>query len=250
MQPKLWLYKGYLARYMPYGESKPTYQHRFGGSHQIAGAECPLCKASLVRYLELDTSDPRLRLQGLGINRLPLLFCPRCPLAIETEFAYRLVAHDQIQIVQYTSLETLTKYDLGDYPAPDYPDFYPERWASLLPMPDELQLLFRLFNRGYIDDEPKEFVPEWHYELYPHHQVGGEPLVVIRFSGYEHGWRIVCPLCGETMPFLACIGNEYIDTVPTDGATEGGFHQGMMYGELLFHLCGQCKVVSAYYQGD
>lgn len=248
-QPKLWLYNGYLARYVPYGRVRMVYQHRFGGQHQIAGAECPLCGLPLIRYLELDTSDPRLNLQGLGVERLPLLFCPRCPVATETELSYQLLGDNQIRIVQYTPKEAVSNYT---YPATDYPDFYPERWANLLPMPEVLQLLFRLYNRGYIDDEIGKVAPEWDYELYPQHQVGGEPMVVIRFSGYQHGWQILCPLCKEEMPFLACIGNDYVDTAPVENGdwTEGGFHRGIKFAEILFHLCGQCKVVSAYYEGD
>lgn len=240
-QYKLWLYRGYLAEYTPKAW-KPAYAHRFGGQHTIQGAECPNCRLPLIRYLELDTRDPRLHLDSLGVERLPLLFCPRCPLAVDGEFSYRLLATDYIEIV---------RYDPATESAEDYPLAYPERVASLVPMPDELQLLFRLFNRGYIDDvEIENTAPEWWREFYPRHQVGGEPLLVLRFSGMPNDGRIYCPVCHEEMAFFACVGNDYVDTPSDESLLEGGFHRGMWFGELLFHLCGRCRIVSAYYEGD
>lgn len=275
---RLWLTQGYLILYTP-KPWQPTYCHRFGGRHQIKGAVCPNCQRPLTRYLELDTHDPRLHLQDLGIDRLPLLFCPHCLRHADIPIAYQMQGESQIRVVQHAVVSAS--------PA-NLPEFYSERPASLLPMPGELQVLFQLFNRGFLIEEETEAiesleldeeeiagiatmlrrliptrlldrwrqemvehrifedaVPEWKQEFYPQHQVGGEPLVVTGFKGHPWGTVVRCALCGNEIPFLACIGNDYVDTEVD--SWKGGFHDGAWWGELLFHLCVGCRVVSGYY---
>lgn len=253
MQFLTYLPHGYLIEYN-FKPWRSPYRHRFGGQHVITGAVCPNCERPLVLYFTIDTSDPRLRMSHLPVAELPLLYCPHCPIATEKALGYRVLRENQIEIVQYTPITApaYRRYNPAE-PSP-YPEFYPERRAHLIPLPSELQVLFKLMNRGLIDDRSIErALPEWATQIYPRHQIGGEPLIVVTLDSWMNGYGENCPLCSRPMPFLACIGNEYTDEFMEGGTRYiepfGGM-MGVWWAEHLFHFCEHCMVVVGFFEGD
>jgi len=73
--------------------------HSFGGEHHIAGAWCPNCDKPLMLHLTLDTADPALNLQCLGVATVPVLYCMRCALSWH-DFSYRLHADEKVEILE------------------------------------------------------------------------------------------------------------------------------------------------------
>ena len=162
-------------------------RHLFCGAHDIAGAGCPNCDRPLMRMMSLDASDERIELAGLGVERVPLLFCWLCNIAQDVT-QYRLRGDGGMELLRFK------RGTQGpDFPYPGYPVSFPEARFELAPVPIAAT------------DAPR-------------HQVGGRPFVV-------QGLRDVrCKVCRRRMRFLACIaddatqggtfaGNSWVQTV-------------------------------------
>lgn len=76
------------------------HRHAFCGPHLIPGAHCPNCDKPLLRFLSLDTCDPRLGLQHCPFPALPLVYCWTCNIAQEP-FLYQVNADGGVQLLQY-----------------------------------------------------------------------------------------------------------------------------------------------------
>jgi hypothetical protein len=202
--------------------------HMFCGPQRLAGGECPNCRKPLLRFLDLDTTDPALQPLGTISLRLPLLFCWTCAIAQE-ELFYRLT-DGGVELVRYGEGGVQT-----DFPYEDYPVHFPGCPARLEPLTEDEQEVIRRINRGQIAEWDVE---ESHPRVCrPRHQVGGEPLLVQRDPEAE----VLCPECGGPMPFLAAVADDCLDP--------RGF-TGNSYVQVLFRYCIRCRVVGAYQECD
>ncbi len=80
-------------------DSETRYEHAIGGSHNIAGADCPNCRLPLILHCTLDVDDPLLNIPNRKTKLIPLLYCMRCPLAW-FEFSYRVTNSSSIRICE------------------------------------------------------------------------------------------------------------------------------------------------------
>jgi len=224
--------QGYFVKYSNRAFQQFEYQHFFCGTHKVTGAWCPNCDKPLLRLLTLCTADPLLGLVYCPLSQLPLFFCFTC--RIQEESFYYLLENNEIVLLKYGQGETQ-----WGIPYEDYPTFFPEAPARLIRMPNEVQVLFKLFNRGIISwPEMENATPELALEAdRPQHQIGGEPFLSQRNPDYE----MECPLCKKTMPFLACLANDCLDP------------RGLMgnrWAQVLYNYCHCCGTVGAFCQCD
>src|SRR6266571_7451534 len=205
------------------------YQHISCGPHRVPGADCPNCKRPLLRFLALDTRDPRLYLPGTRFRLLSLLYCWRCPVAREI-FSYRLLDAGEVTLLRYVQGPPE-----DDFPYEDYPDFFPQAPARLVQITGEAQEVLRQQNSG----RRVQSALAWNNPelLEPRHQYGGEPLLLQQDTEY----RVECPVCGEPMPFLANIGADCLDP---RGFVDDEFVQ------VLYHYCPGCQAVAAFNEAD
>src|ERR1700690_1357589 len=74
--------------------------HWIGGVGDYKGAECPVCRATLLLLLDINCEDPVLRKASrgkfAGLKRLPLFVCPRC----FCELSYLVDDHLRVKVVQ------------------------------------------------------------------------------------------------------------------------------------------------------
>ena len=242
------------------------FRHRFCGPPRTKGAECPNCRKPLLHFLTIDTTDAVPETPFQLPHFIPLLFCWTCNVAhcdgdllfhieganppepcqgshpllagIRTPghpdgcgpFYYRLMGDDGIVLLQY---------GLGgvasDFPYPAYPSVFPESGAWLLPLTDVAQQIISRLNRG-----EREIINYGALDISPygeldqvHHQIGGEPFLVQ--ENFEDS--LACPVCRETMPFLANIGDACLDPAGLIGYDAV---------QVIYHFCAQCRVVGAY----
>lgn len=203
-------------------------RHRFCGSHDLTGGECPNCRLPLLLFLELNLSDPLLfPLQNWAADRLPLLFCWRCNLAQEPLF-YKQMPDFSIQLLPHGAggME-------ADFPYDDYPLFFPARTFELLSLPASTLSKIKRYNLGILSQITDSFLQ---YDA-PIHQVGAEPLLVQRNPHYH----LPCCQCEREMLFLGCIADHCFDP--------RGF-TGNPYVQVLYHCCLPCAVVGCFQQTD
>jgi hypothetical protein len=141
---------------------------------------------------------------------------------------YQLINDNEIEILAFRSG---VAYD--DFPYPEYPEYFAERFVSLVALTAEEQTVIREINAGRAD---KYSVLQKRSDLCrPGHQIGGEPFLV-------QPWiESPCPKCATEMPFLASIGD--------DSGSERGF-TGNMFVQTIFNLCTSCRIIGAYQQSD
>jgi hypothetical protein len=139
-----------------------------------------------------------------------------------------MTSQSEIKILKYR-----TGVAYQDFPYPEYPEYFPTKLVSLLPLGIEEQNIIRRINHHEID--PSEISPQWSHLCKPEHQIGGEPFLV-------QPWiELDCVRCSRTMAFLASIGD---DTGSMIGFTGNPFVQ------TIFCLCTHCRIVGAYQQCD
>jgi hypothetical protein len=202
--------------------------HRFCGSHELEGGICPNCQTPLLRFMELDLSDPLLSdLQHLTASKLSLVFCWKCNVAQET-FYYRQTADTSLELLEYgrEGVES-------DFPYEDYPLFFPEKRFALLPLPTETLKKIHSLNTGRLG----RFTDDYIQYQEPIHQIGGQPILVQRNSSY----RLSCCQCGKQMTFFCCIGDACGDP--------RGF-VGNPYVQVLYHQCAACRIIGCFQQTD
>jgi hypothetical protein len=208
----------------------PPHEHHFCGGHEIAGATCPNCAKPLLRMLDLDLRDPRLALQGLGLPRLPLLFCWTCNWAQDVS-AYRLRADGGIDVLRCQSGGVET-----DFPYAGYPIAFAGGRVDLRPVPAALAAVLRARNE---DPAAEVEVPDDLREAWEQaggtHQVGGEAWF------WQGPPEASCPLCGRAMAFVATVG---------DPTFAGGSFAGNCCVQTIFMLCPDDAVVATTQQCD
>lgn len=225
--------RGYLIVYSVSQSGWALTRHRFCGTHSIRGAICPNCEQPLLQYAAFDTTDPRLHLSEISIRYLRLFYCWRCNLGAQP-FVYRC-GEEHIEILYaYQDTDIFPPYE-------DYPAAFPEAALFLLPLPESIQVLWRLWNRGFLSWEPLplgvEHEGDW--SLWRAiHGVGGEPWLVQR---NPHTIVPSCVSCGSKMPFFAAFGDDNTDP--------RGF-TGEPTVQVLYFVCRACQIVHAVNQCD
>lgn len=205
--------------------------HEFCGSNIVRGAQCPNCDKPLLRLASFSASDSALLLDPARIPSLPLLYCWTCAIPYG-EFQYKILSDGSVEILKYL------EKDAGafgfDGPYDGYTGKFPAKTFSLERQLEEEQRLLKLRFDEIEDDLPGELSD-------PRHQVGGFPMIYNPQSD-------VCPECGAEMPTFAAIadnaiGNGYAKR-PEDSFVDNSGVQ------MIFLLCRECSVVSAYHSCD
>ena len=143
-------------------------RHAFCGPHAIPGARCPNCDIPLMQMMSLDATDPRLQLASLGVHRVPLLFCWRCPLS--RGFQYRLLPSGGIELFSFCR-----GVSSPNFPYSGYPVAFPPASFELTPR----------------STPPSDRA----------HQVGGHPLFL------QGDPVATCLICKSAMRFLAVVAD-------------------------------------------
>jgi len=119
--------------------------HFAGGENRWNGAECPNCRKPLILHLTLCTEDERLGISGLGVRRLPLLFCKRCNLGYDDDFVYRVADDTTVEILRYAQgSDEPYRRDWYEHIGLDV---LPQWSVSLLPISPRVQELLDVMNR-------------------------------------------------------------------------------------------------------
>lgn len=219
--------QGYFVEFIhPQDEG---FGHVFCGPHEIPGAWCPNCDKLLLRFLSLDTRDPRLGLQDKPFPFLHLLNCWTCNIAHDPLF-YRVNPDGGVSLIKYGMAGVEE-----DFPYEYYPRHFPGTPIQLVPLTEDEQLTICQINEGILEPFDTPFNTSLSC---PTHQVGGEPWLVQ--SDWDC-WKMDCPECGEEMPCLASIGDSNL--LPR-GFTENS------YVQFVFSYCPECDVVGALQQCD
>ena len=254
-------HKAWIPGYSVQLDRKGEYEHWVGGACggqrcEWEGDECPNCKKPLIQHLLLDTQDPRLKLQALGVPELPLLYCGRCCIA-EEPFVYRVKPPAAIELV-------LFQPDNREDSAQDWyrhalPDVFPQRSIELQPIPDWMQdLILRMNADSHLSRQEEvragvEAGPYWsdgrpYFEGY-RRQLGGIPY-------FEPHWGPPnCSACTELkriakMRFLACLRNDpsrWADVPRGHKILPPYFQQDFVISfdghKIFFFLCPECYAV-------
>ncbi len=221
--------QGYFIEYARQAAHGSEYRHYFCGPHEVSGAWCPNCAKPLLRFLALDTSDPRLNLKQPSFPVLSLLFCWTCNIAQEPLY-YQFREDGSVVLLEWGHGGAQT-----DFPYENYPVHFPGAPALLVPIPDVVQTILMLLNVGEINAYA---IHKRHPDLArPRHQFGGEPLLVQHNPDYE----MTCSLCGRRMPFLASVGDDCLDP--------RGF-TGNEWVQVIYHYCEHCRVIGVFQQCD
>lgn len=228
--------QGYFLKYLRKKEEN-EHTHIFCGSHTVPGAWCPNCQKPLLRFLALNTKDPKLGLEKSPLQWLSLFFCWTCNIAV-TPFYYRFTSKGEIEILKYGKEEIQSNFPLLDYPVS-----FPKAFVQLRPLTDKEQWTIKSLNREEISGwEVNRKTP---YLNCPAHQIGGEPYLVQKDPDYQTDeWLkqvVTCPRCEKVMPFLAAIGDK---TKGKMGFTGNDFVQ------VIFHYCKRDRIVCAFQQCD
>ena len=204
--------KGYIVDFRPAPHEQIPFTHVFCGPQELDGAICPNCHKPLLRFLALDTADPRLDMQECSVSVVSLLFCWTCNVA-QSEFFYQIRRDGSIKLLRYGGGGVEI-----DFPYEDYPVFFPGAPAVLRP----------------IEAVPRNELARFHAS-YESSQVGGEPYLL------QGGHPLRCLLCGVDMPFLASISDDCLDERGLVGSTDV---------QVVYHFCRECCVVGAYQECD
>jgi hypothetical protein len=208
--------QSYLLRFFASDRDQPL--HVFCGAPAARDAECPNCERPLLRYAELESSDPRLGLEALG--RLPLLFCWRCELSQEP-LHYRVLSSGAVELTRWARGEVQ-----ADFPYPDYPDAFPAGELVLEALDPADEEVLRALRSG-------EFCATELWRDHPHlvdpqHHCAASPLYL------SEPPRLHCTSCAGPMRFLVAFGDACLD--PRGFVGEPGV-------QVLFFLCSSCREV-------
>ncbi|MHC4093956.1 MAG: hypothetical protein ACYSVY_27400, partial [Planctomycetota bacterium] len=196
-------HKAWTSGYWVQLDRKGEYEHFVGGACggglcDWQGGDCPNCHKPLIQHMRLDTRDPRLKLQELGVPELPLLYCGRCGI-LERPLVYRVESPGRIQLILF---HPDSREDIGQHWRDDgLPDVFPERSIELHPIPDWMQNLVLSMNSGReltaeeevkAGAEARTYWPDGrpYFDGYPR-QVGGIPY-------FDQDWAPPeCAACTE-----------------------------------------------------
>jgi len=219
-----YLAQGYWVRFVDIRDNF-EFGHEFCGPHRIRGATSPNSGRPLLQLLKLHLTDTRLNLSYPDVSILPLLFSWTCDIS-QGPLLYQLIDETAIEILRYRAGAAYQ-----DFPYPGYPEHFPVKLVSLVPLSIEEQSTIRKVNNEETD-QVYGLRPDL---CRPEHQVGGEPFLV-------QPWiELSCPKCSRGMPFLASIGDH-------SGSTTG--FTGNIFVQTIFSLCVSCRTIGAYQQCD
>ncbi len=224
--------QGYFLKYLRKSDER-EYGHIFCGPHSVKGAWCPNCQKQLLRFLALDTKDPKLGLENTQFQWLSLFFCWTCEIA-QTPFYYRFASNGDVQLMKYGEGGVQL-----NFPTENYPTFFPQAYFQLQPLTEKGQVTIKKLNRDEIDEGKPAHLNR------AEHQIGGEPFLVQKNPDYQtDAWgkeTLTCPECKKLMPFLAAIGEK------TKG--KQGF-SGNEYVQVIFNYCKADRIICAFQQCD
>jgi len=219
--------RGYMLDFSP---PDSAFTHDFCGDHNIEGANCPNCDKPLLKLLSLHAGDPVLNLDPSRQPVVHLLYCWTCSIPYG-DFSYRIRQNGSVQIL---SVPPRMKYEFGpEGPYDGYTGRFPRRRVRLHPLSDDIQQALKARWMGEIDESE---------EPYFGHQVGGYPVIFNPSKAF-------CPECSREMPLLASICNDASGNNPwneNDAETFTG-NGGV---QMVFQLCRDCSVVTAYHSND
>ena len=228
--------QGYFLKYLRKNDVS-EFTHIFCGSHSVKGAWCPNCQKPLLRFLALDTNDPKFGLEKTTLQWLSLFFCWTCEIA-QAPFYYRFAANGDVELMKYGEGGVQL-----NFPTENYPIFFPQAYFQLQPLTEKEQATIKGLNRDEIDED--EMDRKSLHLNQPEHQIGGEPFLVQKNPDYQTDtWgkeTLTCPKCKKLMPFLAAIGEK------TRG--KQGF-SGNEYVQVIFNYCKRDRIVCAFQQCD
>ncbi len=204
---------------------RPTYDHIFCGLTELIGAISPFTGKPLLRFLSLDTRDPRLELEPLTVARIELLYSLTCRLAY-IDFYYKLTG-DRIEILSEISDDNVPGSEYTDTPYLNYPLAFPAAYIDLMPADEEEKAIVEAIN----ETQDLDLRLQYPGLSEPYHQVGGEPYFVQKPD------VLSCPGCGKEMSFFASIGNY-------NGQEKGFFDNDYM--QVIYQICKACCVIGAY----
>jgi hypothetical protein len=206
-----------------------AYSHFFCGQPECKNAISPITRKPLLRFLSLDTADPRLELRTPLIPRIELLYSLTCKISY-VDFFYKIIGN-RIEILNLNFSPEDSKEIFTDVPYQEYPDFFPRSQVDLIAVDENERSIVKLIN------ETDDFELELEYPEFnePYHQIGGEPYFVQKPD------VLSCPECGKDMSFFASIGNY--------NAQEKGFFDND-YMQVIYQICKDCYVIGAYNRCD
>ena len=215
--------QGYKLGMQP--TSSLSFKHFFCGLPEIKGAISPYTGKPLLRFLSLDTSDPRLELGAIQIPRIELLYSWTCTIAY-IDFFYKIY-RDRIEILNLNNEEVYSEADFHDFPYPNYPLSFPKSIIDLIPVDENEKNIVNSINETQDLDLRLQY-PELSE---PYHQIGGEPYFV------QKPEVLSCPECGKDMSFFASIGNN------------NGHNIGFVdndYVQVVYQICKDCCIFGVY----
>ena len=204
--------------------------HQFCGPHEIQGATCPDCSKPLLRLISLSATDPRLNLDPAKTSVVHLLYCWTCSIPYGV-FSYRLQPNGNVELLELPA-RWETAFGPGG-PYDGYTGIFPSKTVSLI----RLSELEQEKQRAAQSDNDLSL------DLFdPKHQVGGFPVIA-------NPQEIICPVCSKQSPLFAVICDD------ASGNKAGVVEAGSSFTDnssiqMVFHLCRDCSVVSAYHSND
>jgi len=226
---------GYWLSFNPHASEVA---HQFCGDNEIPGTDCPNCMKPLLRILSLDARDVRVNLDPARIPFVHLFYCWTCSIPFG-EFSYKIEKDGSIKTVK-----SLSEYEDAfgsDGPYDGYMGVFPLCHVALEPISDEDQQKLCQWaesNEGDTEDD----VEALDRLATPRHQVGGYPFIA-------NPERTSCPECGQDMPLLATICDDSTGNDPW-GREEKVSFAGNGGVQMIFHLCRECSIVTAYHCCD
>ena len=221
---------GYVLNFSPEGDAV---KHEFCGTHQIRGAVCPNCNKPLLRILSLNANDNVLDLNAAKTPVVPLLYCWTCSIPYG-EFSYKISPDGSIEIAQIPERQPDSEFG-PEGPYDGYTGNYPLRRISLEPMADD--------DDAKLDQARKEEEDDSDSDLFePRHQIGGSPFIY-------NPQTLTCPSCSKEMPVLAAICNDATGNNPWESEDSRTF-AGNGGVQMVFQLCRDCAIISAYHSCD
>lgn len=212
-------------------QGKSDFNHHFGGACNVRGADCPNCVKPLILHFSIDSSDPRLKLAGLGVPSIPLLYCMRCELCWY-DFIYEFDTDNSITVIKAhrgaVTEEWQEEIGLDEFPRKD---------VTLLNIPSDIENLFDKLNfNDELTDNQEARIASF-TNNYADPDVGGYPIVdVINQIGGRSflSQRLDDPACGrcdQPMVFLASITNDPLQGVKLSYESV----------QIVFFLCSKCR---------
>ena len=182
----------------------------------------------MLLFLTIDLTDERLSLSNDSFDKLPLLFCWTCTLAQDL-FYYKIKNNDKVDILYYKKGEMES-----DFPYPNYPIYFPQKYARLEEITSYYQDILTKLNGGRITPYEAREMDLKHSFL--QHQICGEPFLIQGDIDI-----LSCPICKQQMAFLVKIGDDCGDS--------RGF-VGNAWVQVNYYYCKNCFVVGTMQQCD